>query len=83
MSLIAELEAKGRHIVRGAHERWYLERAPESVPEGFILVHNRVQWQRKLSTRGFRAWLERAGSTESRTVPCSCGWTALEHYGVP
>ena len=50
----------------------YLDKLPDAVPAGFVLVHNRVRPAARLGDRGFRAWLEDA-STVTKPI-CGCGW---------
>lgn len=55
---------------------------PRDVPEGRIVVHNRVRPATRQGVRGFRFWTEPA-STASR-VECDCEWAPHlpEHYRV-
>jgi hypothetical protein len=61
----------------------YLDRVPETVPEGQVVVHNRVRPTLRLGSRGFRAWLADAG--DERHERCGCDWThgrLSEHFRV-
>jgi hypothetical protein len=60
--------------------RQYLNRVPKAVPEGRVLVHNRVRpVQRDGGTRGSRFWLQ---APEDALKPCDCGWAPelATHY---
>jgi hypothetical protein len=56
---------------------------PDRVPEGMILVHNRVLHGDVTThgTNGFRFWYQDPGPRRER---CGCGWApgAAEHYRV-
>ncbi len=85
----------GRYVASAADERAreahrrsrrpvlmdYLDRLPQAVPEGRLLVHNNVRPTRRLGSRGFRAWL---ASDPVGLVPCDCGWASElgPHYRV-
>ena len=60
----------------------YLGRLPTGVPADRWLVHNHVRPTRRLGSRGFRAWLVKAGA--DRVEPCGCGWAPElgPHYRV-
>jgi hypothetical protein len=45
--------------------------SPGEIPEGEILVHNRVRPARHQGTRGFRFWYQ---APDDRTEPCPCPW---------
>jgi hypothetical protein len=56
------------------------------VPEGRLLVHNRIQPvgpAEPIGTRWFRIWLEPAPPS-ARLAECSCGWAPElgVHYRV-
>jgi mRNA interferase MazF len=59
----------------------YVQRLPDTVPTGCVLVHNSVRPTRRLDLNGFRAWLQ---SRSDRLELCPCSWaTELgEHYRV-
>jgi len=61
----------------------YLFSLPESVPSGWVLVHNNVYpVARKVGERGSRSWLY-PPDLEKLEV-CDCGWAPElgEHYRV-
>jgi hypothetical protein len=60
----------------------YLTKLPRAVPAGRVLVHNNVTPTRRLSSRGFRAWLSEPDTT--RLEICQCGWAPElgEHHRV-
>jgi hypothetical protein len=43
----------------------------DGIPEGQILVHNRVLPARRQGWRGFRYWYQ---APSDRAEPCRCGW---------
>jgi hypothetical protein len=59
----------------------YLQRLPESIPEGQFLVHNSARPTHPLGSQGFRAWLQ---AQDEHLEPCDCGWTPElgTHYRV-
>ena len=59
----------------------YLPYMPRSIPDGKILVHNRVKPVSPIGRNGFRIWLQ-PPSDEPRLIVCNCGWAPhLEkHY---
>jgi hypothetical protein len=59
----------------------YLRRIPKVIPDGMVVVHNNVRPTRRLSSRGFRAWLE---PRHAALMVCACGWAPelVEHYIV-
>jgi hypothetical protein len=58
----------------------YLDEIPAAVPPGMALVHNNVRPARRLSTRGFRAWLEPAGRPNREICPCTWAAELGPHY---
>ena len=50
----------------------YLTRLPDVIPEGRVLMHNRVQPTARLRSRGFRAWL--SAPDPQGLEACDCGW---------
>ena len=73
--LPGQLTLDGGEVVK------YLSRVPAEVPAGWVVVHNDVQPTRRLSSRGFRAWL--TGPSDRLSV-CECDWAPElgEHYRV-
>jgi hypothetical protein len=61
------------------HDKAYLDRLPERVPEDQVLVHNRVWPRIALNANGFRAWLQ---SPADYLEVCNCGWAPQlgEHF---
>ena len=59
----------------------YLNKTPDAVPSGKVLVHNHVRPAKRIGTRGFRAWLD---EPSDHYEPCTCGWAPHlpEHYRV-
>ncbi len=59
----------------------YLTKIPQQVPAGRIVVHNKVRPTRRLSSRGFRAWLD---DPSPQLEVCPCGWASElgGHYRV-
>jgi len=51
----------------------YLACFPDPVPDGEVLVHNRVRPAKRGGTRGFRFWLQVPSPDLSA---CHCGWAA-------
>jgi hypothetical protein len=47
----------------------YLDRLPESIPPGRVLVHNSVRLTRRLGSRSFRAWLADHPMNEEALFP--------------
>jgi hypothetical protein len=64
----------------------YLFAYPTSIPDGKLLVHNRVTVgitpKRRPGVSGFRIWLDDADA--ARREPCDCGWAPElgVHYRV-
>jgi hypothetical protein len=56
-------------------------RQPFTIPDGMVLVHNRVEHTARTHTGtiGFRAWFQ---EPSDKTVPCDCGWRGREHYRI-
>ena len=59
----------------------YLPYIPRKIPDGKILVHNRVRPVSPIGLNGFRIWTQLL-TDEPRLVVCNCGWAPhLEkHY---
>ena len=57
----------------------YLTELPERVPEGNVLVHNRILPRTQLNSNGVRAWLQAPADCLEL---CPCGWAPHlgEHY---
>ena len=59
---------------------------PRKVPEGRVLVHNRVSHgpRTPVGVRGFRAWTQPVDADDPPVVECDCGWAAGAgvHYRV-
>jgi len=60
----------------------YLTVLPRSIPEGKWLVHNTVRPTRRLGSRGFRAWLDEAGTDQREQRPCGWAPELGLHYRV-
>lgn len=71
-SSIAELTARRRAEIAAITGMEYLLKMPDSIPDGRVLVHNRVRPTRRLGSQGFRAWLERPDP--ARLELCDCSW---------
>jgi len=48
--------------------RAYLSQLPAAIPPGVALVHTSVHPNRRLGTRGFRAWLQTPGTEPHRVA---------------
>jgi hypothetical protein len=71
-------------LMTGTHGAMtYLRHVPRKLPEGKVLVHNRVRPASPIGLNGFRIWLESL-SDNPKLVVCDCGWAPhLEtHYRV-
>jgi hypothetical protein len=57
----------------------YFEGLPTSVPEGRVLMHNRVRHSIDFLPRwnGFRAWIDTQPPLGFDS--CACGWSGLAH----
>jgi hypothetical protein len=63
--------------------REYLDRMPEEIPAGMLLIHNNVRPTRRLGgSRGFRAWLEEPGAGPREVCECSWAPELGPHYRV-
>ena len=51
----------------------------KALPEGMVLVHNRVIPQRRLGLNGFRAWTQPLDDT---LVLCNCDWAGVDLHGL-
>jgi hypothetical protein len=60
-----------RKLLSGVPLMEYLSRVPSSLPDGRILVHNNVRRSNRMSSSGFRAWLQ---EPDSSLEPCQCGF---------
>ena len=60
-------------------DKTYLTEVPERVPEGSVLVHNRIWPRTQLNANGVRAWLQAPADC---LEVCPCGWAPHlgEHY---
>jgi hypothetical protein len=62
----------------------YIHKVPARLPEGKVLVHNRVssgpKGERRSGEGGFRFWL--AAPNPERQAPCDCPWAPNvgQHY---
>lgn len=56
-------------------------RVPETVPDGWRLVHNHVRPRQRQGASGFRFWLQVDGDVYPPLVACDCDW-GPEHYRV-
>jgi len=70
-----------KRVNRGTDMR-YLSRLPAEIPEGWILVHNRIRPPTRIGWRGFRAWLARP-ATDGHYQPCGCRWREADSLGHP
>jgi hypothetical protein len=52
----------------------------KELPEGRVLVHNRVTPCAKIGTKGFRAWTQ---FKTNRLVRCHCDWAGVDLHGLP
>ena len=52
----------------------------KELPEGRVLVHNRVTPYAKIGTKGFRAWTQ---FKTDRLVRCHCDWAGVDLHGLP
>jgi len=59
--------------------RHVTEIPPNPLPEGRVLVHNRIIPQRVLGANGFRAWTQALDGT---LVVCSCDWAGEDLHGL-
>jgi hypothetical protein len=61
----------------------YLGCMPRKIPEGKVVVHNRVKPAWPIGTNGFRIWLQ-SSSDDPKVVVCNCGWAPhlKNHYRV-
>jgi hypothetical protein len=61
----------------------YLFHMPRKIPEGKVVVHNRVKPASPIGTNGFRIWLQ-SPSDDPMLVVCNCGWAPhlKSHYRV-
>jgi hypothetical protein len=61
----------------------YLSRIPRKLPQGQVLVHNRVQPASPIGMNGFRIWRQSLADKPKLTI-CKCGWApqAGVHYRV-
>jgi hypothetical protein len=61
----------------------YLGYVPRKVPEGKVVVHNRVKPASPIGMNGFRIWIQ-SPSDEPMLVVCDCGWAPhlKSHYRV-
>ncbi len=59
----------------------YLKAVPRKpLPQGEVIVHNRVKPARRGGTRGFRFWAQ--GFDAARLEVCHCGWAGVTHYRI-
>jgi hypothetical protein len=61
----------------------YLKQLPKLIPEGQVLVHNKVRPSRRQGWRGARYWLQNLSELPPLEV-CECGWCSDlgPHYRV-
>jgi hypothetical protein len=52
----------------------------KELPEGRVLVHNRVTPYSKIGANGFRAWTRFKTNT---LVQCQCDWAGVDLHGLP
>ena len=57
----------------------YIDRIPEHLPQGELLVHNRIVPRRTLGSNGFRAWTQ---ALDSRLERCDCDWAGVDLHGL-
>jgi hypothetical protein len=53
----------------------YIDRIPKRLPQGEVLVHNRVV----PGSNGFLAWTQ---ALHSRVESCVCGWAGIDLHGL-
>jgi hypothetical protein len=59
----------------------YVRAIPRNeLPEGRVLVHNRVTPYPKIGMNGFRAWTQ---FKTDRLVRCHCDWAGVDLHGLP
>jgi hypothetical protein len=51
----------------------------KELPEGRVLVHNRVTPYAKIGMNGFRAWTQ---LKTDRLVQCHCDWAGVDLHGL-
>ena len=68
-------------VIRDMHHPPKLPASAADIPEGQILVHNRVLPARRQGWRGFRFWYQ---APDDRTEPCPCRWAPElgTHYRI-
>jgi hypothetical protein len=52
----------------------------KALPEGRVLVHNRVAPYPKIGMNGIRAWTQFKTDT---LVQCDCNWAGVDLHGLP
>jgi hypothetical protein len=59
----------------------YISWVPKALPDGEMLVHNRVKpmsASTRPGTNGFRVWT--TSVIKDNYAICDCGWSGLPHY---
>lgn len=61
----------------------YLSTIPLVIPDGKVIVHNRVPAVWPVGLNGFRIWLQNKSDAHN-LIACDCGWAAHlgAHYRV-